>query len=255
MNLAALEAQVRQVERQFLAQGQKWQGAARKLLLTPVGFGVDEIDHYLINGGLPRAALHEWVGGWDGGASALIAFMAGRFAGRGLILWCVDGSQSDHGQPHVPGLHHYGLPTHQLMMVFPRRPSDVLWVMEEALRSGQIALVVGECHMITLEQSRRLHLAAEQSGASLLLWRRAGGLSLSAAPNLSPTAAYSRWQIATVSAPSLSPEVQEPAHAALGWHDHWQITLLRCRGLMPRSWKVVFDHETSALRLATEPRQ
>ena len=47
-----------------------------------------------------------------------------------------------------------------------KKKQDLLWAMEEGLRSGQPALVIGEIDAVSLVASRRLQLAAEAGGVT-----------------------------------------------------------------------------------------
>lgn len=109
----------------------------------------------------------------------------------------------------------------RLLFVTPRRGEDLLWTVEEVLRSGAIALVVADMPDLPgLTQIRRMHLAAEtgaQTGqhlpTGLLLTPGQGG-----APGVE-----TRWQMA-------------PRHRK--GQDFWQLERLRARTAPRKSWYI-----------------
>lgn len=67
--------------------------------------------------------------------------------------------------PYAPGLYWQGLALNRVLMVRVRQSPEVLWVMEEALRSGACAGVIGwtgntVIHRARYTQLQRLHLLA-----------------------------------------------------------------------------------------------
>ena len=158
--LADLRARIRAME---LAPGTAI-GAADKV----VSFGIDAVDHALPWGGLPRGCLHEIESGdtdlaagtaMAGAATAFATALLARFArDRAPVLWCL--RQFDL---YAFGLRRFGLDLDRLIVVRAQRPGQVLWVLEESLRSGQLGVVLGEVTGVDLVASRRLQLAA-QSG-------------------------------------------------------------------------------------------
>ena len=94
--------------------------------------------------------------------------------------------------------------------------------MEEALRSGAVAAVLGEIQEADLTARRRLQLAAEAGGAAALLLSPP-----ESRPGPSP--ALTCWRIA--SAPSGPPPYGVGIGAA-----RWSVELTRCRGAVPRRW-------------------
>ncbi|MGA9252433.1 MAG: hypothetical protein WBV71_08305 [Roseobacter sp.] len=109
----------------------------------------------------------------------------------------------------------------RLIFVTPKRREDMLWTMEEVLRSGTVALAVVDLPSLpSLTQVRRMHLAAETGGTEgahlplgLLLTSEQGG-----APGVE-----TRWHL-------------KPQH--LRGHDHWMLERRRARTAPPKTWKL-----------------
>jgi protein ImuA len=119
---------------------------------------------------------------------------------------------------------------------------DVLWAMEEGLRSKALAAVVGEVATLSLSASRRLQLAAEASGTTALALRRWRNADLACRQRLSPNAAVTRWRVKAV----LSETGGEPGVGK----SRWQVVLWRCRGGVPAEWMVEACDATGHVALA-----
>lgn len=197
-----------------------------------LALGAPEIDGALPWGGLPRASLHEIIGG-DGAASGFCAALLARLAGdRGSVLWCRRGRDL-----YGPGLAAFGLDPGRLIVVRGRTPTDILWAMEEGLRSGSLAAVLGETDGIGPTAARRLQLAAEAGCVTALLLRPAHGKTapavtrwrISAAPGVPAKGhegAHGSFTGAGAAWVARAPGGQGPAPAAAPW---WRVELLRCR--------------------------
>jgi protein ImuA len=181
-------------------------------------FGEPEIDGRLPGGGLALGALHEIAGGangaLDGAAAAL--FAAGILARtHGPVLWCVS-----HRDLFAPALAQTGL--HPDRVIYAEAGSDkgVLACMEEGLRHGGLAGVVGEVGRLAMTPSRRLQLAAETSGTigiAIRRWRRPA----ETADFGQPTASTTRWRISALPASPLPvPGLGRP---------RWFIELIRAK--------------------------
>ena len=84
----------------------------------------------------------------------------------------------------APGLAQAGLTPERLLYAECRNDAEVLAVMEEGVRHGGLAAVVGEVGRADMAATRRLQLAAEESGTPALLlrrWRKADADPLGAA--------------------------------------------------------------------------
>ena len=243
-SLVALRDHIRRIERP---------NALRHGVLP---FGVAAIDDALPGGGLALGALHEILGSGpdeeDGAAAAaFVAGIVGRIgapaanplhkqweaAGSGIVLWCLK-----RGDLYGPGLAEHGLDPARIAQVTAPRDDDILWALEEGLRTphslGGIAAVIGEVGRLPMVAGRRLQLAAERSGIPALLLRRWRNAAEAAAERIRPSAAVTRWRIAAL--PSL-PDVEfvdTPGPTRLIGQPRWRVELLRCRGAEPAAWDV-----------------
>ena len=138
---------------------------------------------------------------------------------EGPVLWIVPAWQGT--RLHPEGVNERIDPARLLMLPAPRR-EDLLWAMEQALRSGTVPLVVAEVPELPgLTPVRRLHLAVEGGAAAstgtapigLLLTSETGGA----------TGVESRWSLSVVSI--LTGEA-------------WNLERLHSRSAPPAHWLV-----------------
>ncbi len=172
--------------------------ASAKLSLTP------RIDR-MLGGGLAGDALHEIAPASPGDGAAATGFalaVAARFLdaprGSGLLI-AQDFAAQDFGALYGPGLLAHGLPLSRLIFVRTPDAPALLWAMEEALKCGGLALVMGEIWNLkpySLAASRRLVLAARAGRTPALLVQAS---AFGRAADFS-SAAQTRFEIA--SAPS-----------------------------------------------------
>src|SRR6202166_1879883 len=161
-------------------------------------FGLDELDHFLPQGGLPLGHMHEVIEGgatseYAGLATLFIAGIVARLSGP--VLWCLRGRDL-----FAPALARIGLHPDRVIYCETWKDRDVLPAMEEGLRCKGLAGVVGEATRLSLNTSRRLQLCAGESGVTALVirrWRHAGDKEHAN----EPSAAATRWRVA----PSPSP--------------------------------------------------
>ena len=190
-----------------------------------IGFGVPEIDCHLPEGGLTVGAVHEFLGN---AASAFAAMVAGRLSGP--VLWCLNASRRE--EPYGPGLEALGLDPSRLVLACCRDAKEMLWTIEEGLRSTAPVVVIAEPEMdIGLIESRRLQLAAEVGGTLGLVLRQGGDVG-----RLAPSAVTSRWRIDP-----------EPGGG-------WRLILRRCRGAIDagNEWRTRFNDASGGFALAAE---
>jgi protein ImuA len=185
-------------------------------------FEIDPIDAVLPDGGLALGALHEISEqGTDGARASLPAlFVAGVLARlTGPVLWCLH-----RRDLFAPALARVGLHPDRVIYCETWKDAEVLPAMEEGLRHGGLAGVVGELVRLPLTPSRRLQLAAESSGVTAFALRRSG-------PQADEhNTSFSRWRVsAAPSGPMFDLNMGRPC---------WQLDLLRCRGAQAHTWTV-----------------
>lgn len=212
-----------------------------------VSLGAADLDAALPGGGLRRDALHEVMAADYrdmGAAMGFLAALAARFAETRLapVLWCEGGhAPFDVGALYGPGLASFGLDPARLIVVSPAREVELLWTLEEALRLGALAAVVGEidgtASALDLTATRRLQLAAEEGETPVLI--------LTGHHSMGASAAATRWRIAA--APS-RPDREGQGTELIG-RPRWQATLDRCRGAEAGGeWLVEWDARTKLMQ-------
>jgi protein ImuA len=153
---------------------------------APSRTGAAALDR-LLGGGLPAGAAHEIRAARPADAGAATGFalmLAALLAAGRAAVWIADGMAGiEAGAPYRPGLGATGLDPERLLLVAADDAATLLQAAEEALRARGVGAVIAEPygHPKALDgvALRRLALAAEGSGASLLLLRageRAGDL-------------------------------------------------------------------------------
>lgn len=150
----------------------------------------------------------------------------------GPVLWIAPAWGTDRLNPC--GMMSFVDPA-RLILVHPKRAEDVLWSMEEVLRSGAAALAVADLPGLpALTPVRRMHLAAEHGA-------RAGGqapLGLLLTPGMGGAQGVeTRWHLAP------------DHHATPG---AWRLHRLRARMAPQQSWHVA-QQKGQALPRITGP--
>lgn len=198
--------------------------------------GIADIDGAL-GGGLAFDTLHEVAAAGPsdlGAASGFVLALAARAGGN--VLWIQQDQQDwadfDPSFGYGPGLDPFGLPSRHVLMMRLARSSDVMWAMEEALRSRALCVVIGELIYDALaddlKTSRRLVLAARESGSLAFLLRHR--------PPSAPSAAMTRWQVA--------PAPSEPDRFGGLGRTAFTLSLIKNRYGPAGEWRVAWDqHE------------
>lgn len=186
-------------------------------------FGIEVIDEHLPAGGIAMGALHEITGSAalcdDAAATVFLAGILART--EGTVLWCLRWRDL-----FAPALHLAGLHPDRVIFVEAGSDTNVLTAMEECLRHPGLGGVVGEAGKLSLTASRRLQLAAEQSGVPAFVFRRASPLDA----DVAGSAAMTRWRV-------LAAPTEELGLPSLG-RARWSVTLERARGGDPHHWIV-----------------
>jgi protein ImuA len=150
----------------------------------------------ILGGGLRPGALHEvFAGGWS--ASGFAALLAIRAAGAKPLFWVrPDFEGQEYGAVSPSGLLELGGDPRQLILVRTRKCDDALAAANDILACGHVGALLleirGQPRSLDLVASRRLSLAAGESGASAILLRQSAAAQ--------PSTALTRWQV--TSAPS-----------------------------------------------------
>jgi protein ImuA len=243
--MAALRQHIARLEN---AQPQLPPGRQRH---APWTFDVPAIDQYLPPQGLARYALHDISPSRYGETPAAMGLALSLGirrlqdpAERRPLLWCRLAQEArEHGTLYGHGLEALGLARQRFITVTLNSPIALLWTMEEALKSGALALVIGDAtpHKTDLTATRRLSLAAASGKSAGLLVFTSPNTGL----NANATASHSRW-LATSQRSRPPPfDPSAPGHPA------WMIELTRARGGRPGTWTVEWQNAPHRFNLVS----
>jgi protein ImuA len=189
-----------------------------------------------LQGGIVRNGLHEFFGAvkMDATAAAAFALMLALRLAEPRIFWISgDKERQASGRLYPPGLAEMGGDPAKMLLVQAADLRDALRAAADSIRSKAAGAVIleaqGNAKLIDLTSTRRLALAAAETGVLVLLVRG------DAVPM--PSAASTRWQVK--SAPSVPLPGNAPGLAT------FDISLLRHRGgIAPFTARVTWDHAT-----------
>lgn len=190
---------------------------------------------------LPLARAHEVCGASRRGFAMWVASRL-----KGPFLWIRPGWIPDQLYPDgVAQWMGLGLDPGRVLTVTCKRPEDLLWSMEEALRSGALPLVVCELPGPPgLTPVRRLHLAAE-TGAEEGKFSPLGLM-------LTPAQTDRDGQI-TGGAPGVETRWHMAPHHGDA-RPGWSLERLRARNAAPARWRLgLGKHGPDVLKPATTP--
>ncbi len=202
-----------------------------------LSIGAPYVDERL-NGGIIQAGLHEFFGGAKADSHAAAAFallLAWRLpqSDAGIFWISGDKERQASGRLYPSGLSAMGGNPAHILLVQTADLRDALRAAADAIRSKAASAVILETHgnarLVDLTSTRRLALAAAETGVLVLLVRG------DAVPM--PSAASTRWRIC--SAPSVPLAGNAPGLPT------FDISLLRHRGsTAPFETRVTWDHAT-----------
>jgi hypothetical protein len=146
-----------------------WLGSGHSKVDTEAT-GWPELDGALPGGGWPAGALTELYCPIEGvGEFSLLMPLIVRLTSVGKRVVLVS-------PPHLPysqALSERGVKLDKLVLLSPQSARDTLWAAEQTLRCAAVGLVVAWAARAGDRELRRLQLAAETSGATLIVYRPA----------------------------------------------------------------------------------
>ena len=216
----------------------------------PWTIGIPTIDAHLAATGLARYGLHDVAprnyGDMPAAMGTALGLALRRLSDpqeRRPLLWCrLAREVREYGNLYGHGLENLGLARNRFVTVTLKNPVAALWVAEEALKSGALAVVLldADVKYTSLTATRRLSLAA-QAG-------KCAGLLVFATRQLGTTASHTRWL--AEAARSQAP----PYDAMAPGLPSWTLELTRARGGRPGLWTVEWHHASHRFNLVSKLR-
>ncbi len=205
-----------------------------------ISSGCVEIDGCLPGGGYSPGSLVEFLSDGAGNGGQWLAFQAAKGAIEGgKYLLVVD----PYRRFYPWGSLGLGLPLERMIVVHPHSSSDVLWAIDQGLRSTAIGAVVSSLDRLEDRDARRLQLAAEQGGSLGLLSRPSRlARGLPSWAEVQWHVAAQRWKLGTT---------EDRVNCR-----RMELQLLRCRGGTPGArLKLILDGERGGVVRCEEVRE
>jgi protein ImuA len=201
------------------------QGFKTSLKNVAVDTKLGAIKNAFPNASFPVGAIHEFV-----------FSEAEEFAATGGFVGSVLASLMQNGGASVwiscsknifpPALQSFGIAPDKIIFIQLKKEKEILWAMEEALKSTGVSAVIGEMQELSFTSSRRLQLAVEQSNVTGFVFRHNPR-------NLNTTACITRWKITP------SPSELTGNMPGVGF-PRWNVELLKVRNGKPGKWHIEF---------------
>lgn len=210
---------IEQLQGQILAM----QGLKRPSGIQYPDMKLGIIEHAFPEKTFPFGVIHEFISPTAESATATNGFISGLLGKlmkkQGLCVWI-----SNRRTVFPSALKAFGITPDQVIFIDLLRESDVLWAVEEALKSEAIAAVVGEIKELDFIQSRRLQLAVEKSKVTGFVHRYR--------PRTENTVTcVTRWKIQPI------PCMSEDEMPGLGF-PRWHVELSKVRNGKPGNWDI-----------------
>lgn len=211
---------IRELQQRILAiQGKK------KSSNEHYNMGLGPVEQAFPGNTFPTGVVHEFVSPGSEEAAATCGFITGllskMMSHKGFYLWA-----SNKRKVFPPALKLFGIDPASIIFINLQRDKDVLWVVEEALKSSALIAVIGELRELDFAQSRRLQLAVEKSSVTGFIHR--------IQPKAENTVAcVTRWKISPL------PGIVEQGIPGVGL-PQWNIQLTKVRNGRPGCWQLAW---------------
>ena len=203
-------------------------------LIRPV---LGPIDSCFPNGIFPLASIHEFLTGSAEDVAATSGFisclLSSLMSKGGASVW-IGVSQAIF----PAALKFFNVEPDKIIFINTRKPKELLWLVEEALKCEGLAAVIGEIAELTFTASRRLQLAVEQSGVT-------GFLIRNNSRNINTNACTARWKISSDPSKITGDDIPGIGFPA------WNVELLKIRNGKPGSWQMQWAY--NKLHSVTDP--
>lgn len=199
------------------------QGLKKLRTDNEINLDCEAIEQAFPNNCFPIGCTHEFITGYFEDAAPTNGFIAAVLGKlmklSGVCIWI-----STARCLFPPALIRFNVRPEHIIFIDLKNEKDVLYVTEEALKCNKVTAVISELKNLSLKESRRFQLAAEQS--------RVTGFIIRHQPKIiTNIASVSRWRITSF------PSQLEDGLPGVGF-PRWKVQLLKIRHGTPSTWTI-----------------